>query len=201
MVDPQIASFLWRVTEFGDAVYIVPAVAGATVALWIAGKRDAARALALAFGLCLAVTVVAKVALIFSYRGGPLRSPSGHTAISAFFYGSIALLLWKRDWAPLPRMIGVGACLALVGLIAVSRFEVGGHSRTETAVGLVFGAAAVAFFAARLNWAGRARAVLPAALVGLAVAAAAHVVLATGYFDEETIKAFALWLRQIVFRA
>lgn len=201
MVDAHATAFLWRITAAGDATVVVPVICGAAVALWIAGQREAARALALAFVLCAAATVASKLVLMVFYRGGPLRSPSGHAAISAFFYGSIALLVWRSGISRLARAAFAIACLALIGLIAVSRFEIGGHSRTETAVGLLFGFAAAVFLDRRFNWVGRTRVAVPALAAGVAVAVVAHGVLAQGYFDEERIWAFALWLRGVAFRA
>ncbi len=202
MRDPAVVEALWRITEFGDAAFVIPPVCGAIVALWIAGQRQNARALALAFALCLGGTVVAKILLMVLYRGGPLRSPSGHTAISAFVYGAVALLVWKWRPAGALRYAFAAACAALVVAIAVSRFEIGGHSPTETAFGLAFGAAALAFLEQRFDWSNRARTRPALALAaGSAVVLAAYFVLAPGYFDEELIAAFAHWLRGFAARA
>ena len=93
---PQALEFLYTITHFGEATIVAPLVCGAIVALWTVGERRNARTIAIAFALCLAATVLSKILFMFIYRGGPLRSPSGHTALATFVYGSLAVLAWKR---------------------------------------------------------------------------------------------------------
>jgi len=198
MLGPQFAEYLYAITNFGDANLIAPPVCGAIAALWALGERRNARALALAFALCLAATVLSKILFMFVYRGGPLRSPSGHTAMAAFVYGSLAVLAWKRESLGALRYVIAALCGAIVLAVAVSRFKIGGHSRTETAFGLMYGVAAVAFLARRFAWRplAQSRVALPA-LAGLVATLAAWLVLSSGYFDEDSISEFTHWLRTL----
>ncbi|MCB1540331.1 MAG: phosphatase PAP2 family protein, partial [Rhodoblastus sp.] len=186
----------------GEAGLIAPPVFGAIAALWVVGERRNAGALALAFALCLAATVLSKILFMFVYRGGPLRSPSGHTALAAFVYGSLAVLAYKRERLGALRHVTAALCAAIVLAVAVSRYEIGGHSRTETAFGLIYGIAAVLFLERRFAWRPRARTSMAlSAAAGFVVMLAAYFVLASGYFDEEAISDFADWLRGLAARA
>ena len=202
MLGPPALEFLYAITNFGDANLIAPPVCGAIAALWVVGDRRNARALALAFAVCLAATVLSKILFMFIYRGGPLRSPSGHTALAAFVYGALALLAWKRESLGGLRYVVIALCAAIVLGVAVSRFKIGGHSRTETAFGLAYGVAAVAVLARRFAWRPQARSgVALSAIAGVTVTLAAYVVLSSGYFDEDAISAFTRWLRGLATHA
>lgn len=196
MFGPQALEFLYTITNFGEATLVAPLVCGAIAALWVVGERRNARAVAIAFALCLAATVLSKILFMFAYRGGPLRSPSGHTALATFVYGSLAALAWKRASLGALRYVFAALCGGIVLGVAVSRFVIGGHSRTETAFGLIYGIVAVVFLERRFAWRPHARASLVlSAVAGVAVALAAHFVLDSGYFDEEAISGLAHWLR------
>ncbi len=195
---PQFAEFLYTITNFGEANLIAPPVCGAIAALWFLGERRNARVLAIAFALCLAATVLSKIVFMFVYSGGPLRSPSGHTALAAFVYGSLAVLAWKRESLGALRYVIAALCAAIVLGVAISRFRIGGHSRTETAFGLVYGVASVAFLARRFAWRPMSQSsVAQSAIAGVVVTIAAYLVLASGYFDEEAISEFTHWLRTL----
>ncbi|MFV0279953.1 MAG: phosphatase PAP2 family protein [Rhodoblastus sp.] len=195
-------TYLYTITNFGEATLVIPLVCGAIVALWTLGERANARTLALAFALCLAVTVLTKILFMFVYRGGPLRSPSGHTALAAFVYGSLAVLAWKQRGAGLLRYLIVALCGAIVLGVAVSRFKIGGHSRTETAFGLFYGFAAVAFLTRRFAWQPHSRAnFVMSVAAGLVAVTIVYLVLATGAFDEDAIAGVANWLRGLAARA
>ena len=193
---PQALEFLYTITHFGEATIVAPLVCGAIVALWTMGERRNARTIAIAFALCLAATVLSKILFMFIYRGGPLRSPSGHTALATFVYGSLAVLAWKRASFGALRYLSAALCAGIVLGVAVSRFIIGGHSRTETLFGLAYGVVAVLFLARNFSWSAHARSSIAlAAVAGAAVAIAAHFVLDSGYFDEDAITDFTYWLR------
>jgi membrane-associated phospholipid phosphatase len=196
MTLPDIRALLYEATAFGDVELIAPAVFGLATAFWIAREKRNAMNFAGVFVLCLVAITLAKIALMVFWRGGPLRSPSGHSAISAFFYGSLALMLIASSRAWIARALAVG-CGALILVITVSRFMVGGHSRTEAAVGLALGTACAFVFQrrfTRLKTPGVATAAM-ASLAGVAVTGALWWLLEPGYVDEETIAHFARWLR------
>lgn len=202
MLGQRFVEFLYTITNFGDANLIAPPVCGAIAALWALGERRNARALAVAFALCLAATVLSKILFMFVYRGGPLRSPSGHTALAAFVYGSLAVAAWKRASLGALRYVIAALCVAVVLGVAVSRYEIGGHSRTETAFGLVYGVLAVAFLARRFAWPSLPQtSVALSAVAGVMVTLAAYLVLSSGYFDEEAISDFTDWLKALAPRA
>lgn len=192
----DVHAFLWDVTAFGDVELVAPLVCGVAVALWLAGQRKDAKIFFGMFLVCLAAIVAAKLILMVAWRGGPLRSPSGHSAISAYFYGSVAFLLLASSRALLARAAAV-ASGALALAIAISRFEIGGHSRSETLVGFAIGAAcafALSRRVTRVGWPGFGAAALACA-AGIVVTGALHWLLAPGYVDEETIWGLARWLR------
>jgi membrane-associated phospholipid phosphatase len=201
IISPAVQSFLRQATAFGDAEYLLPLVVGLAVALWASRQRDNARALALALGLVLALTVGAKIALMIFWRGGPLRSPSGHAALAAFVYGSIALLLWSRVGNFFARILALG-CGALAIVVAISRFVVGGHSRTETLVGLVFGALGALWLSRRVKplRIKSAPDAAKGAVAGSIAAAIVYFVITEGEIDEERIRSVADWLRARIAR-
>ena len=196
MALPDLRTFLYEATALGDIGLIAPAVFGVAAAfLFAREKRNAANFVGV-FLLCLVLIALAKIVLMVVWSGGPLRSPSGHSAISAFFYGSLALMLLASSRAWLARALAA-ALGALAVVIMISRFEIGGHSRTEAAVGLAFGAACALLFRRRFTRVknpGVATAAL-ACVAGLAVAGALHWLLAPGYVDEDTISDIARQLR------
>ncbi|MDE2363181.1 MAG: hypothetical protein KGM42_10935 [Hyphomicrobiales bacterium] len=195
----EIQDVLRSITEFGDAALIGPATCGLATALWVAGEKRNARNLIALFALCLAIIVVLKVVLMVVWTGGPLRSPSGHSAMSAFLYGSIALMLVASSDALIARL-AAAAFGALVLVIAVSRFEIGGHSRTEALVGLAVGLGCALLFGRRSTGMKQLRlaTAVSACVAGVAVCVALYWLVAPGYVDEETIWSFAKWLRGVL---
>ena len=129
-------------TALGDAAFLLPAsLALFFVLLWRAPRVAALWAATLV--VFLSLTVAAKLA--FHGCGPRLRSPSGHTAFSALFYGCAALVLMAgldrlTRWA-----IGIGA-VALVAVISVSRLWLDVHSPEEVVAGLLIGGVGVAVF-------------------------------------------------------
>lgn len=67
--------------------------------------------------------------------------PSGHASGAAFFYGLLAAWLvcsW-RSWSA--RMLAMGAAVAMVALVALSRVYVGAHYLSDVLAGIVLGGA------------------------------------------------------------
>jgi membrane-associated phospholipid phosphatase len=196
---PGVEQVPWNVTAFGHVELVAPLVCGVAVAFWLVDQKKNATRFFAGFLLCLAAIVVAKLVLMVAWRGGSLRSPSGHAAISAYLYGSVAAMIVASSRTFLARALAAALAL-LVLAIAISRFAIGGHSRTETLVGLVIGSLCVWVFSRR--FARFRRPALPAlataCIVGVAVAGALHWLLAPGYVDEETIWGIARKLRGLL---
>jgi membrane-associated phospholipid phosphatase len=97
----------------------------------------------------LGVTLVAKLGFhaCGAEVGLPdIRSPSGHTAFGAIFFGCGSLLagFGRPSWQ---RVVLLCGAAALILLIAVSRVVLHAHTPEEVVGGLAIGSAGVAFFA------------------------------------------------------
>jgi membrane-associated phospholipid phosphatase len=149
----------------GDVAVVAPASAAVVVGLlWLGAKRDAT-AFAVAILACMALTFWAKLAFAacgFAPRFG-VESPSGHAALGAAFYGSLAALLaGGRRLGVRLALYGAAACASLA--VAYGRVELGVHSVGEAICGLLIGAVAAALFMA-LRGAPRRLSVTPQMLV------------------------------------
>jgi len=141
------------VTDFGDSAVTVPLALLTLVFLVAAGQRRLALGWALTIGGC-AVSIGA-LKLLFGACGplltsGQIVSPSGHTAMSAAVYGSLALLVGARLSPHWCRAIVFATWVAIIG-IAMSRVVLHDHTQAEIAVGLVVGAGSVMIFRALLG--------------------------------------------------
>ena len=133
----------------GDVAVVAPASAALVVGLfWLGARRDAA-AFAAAILVCMALTLLAKLAFAacgFAPRFD-VESPSGHAALGAAFYGSLAALL--AGGRPLGMRLGLYAAAACAAVaVAYGRVELRAHSVAEVVCGLLIGAAAAALFVA-----------------------------------------------------
>jgi membrane-associated phospholipid phosphatase len=162
------------ITNFGDAAVLVP-LAAATL-LWlsrIVGRRSA---LMWCGAWLVAGGATALLKVYLSACGTPfgtLDSPSGHTSMSTFVYGGLAVIAGTEteSWT---RIAAAATGTALVAAVALSRVMLGAHSPVEVAVGLAIGGAALALFARTyLQQRGAERQIWPllagAALVALAL--------------------------------
>jgi len=106
---------------------------------------------AVAYSKALLVCLIATFAMKFAFAAcgvdESVRSPSGHVAFAATFYGSLAMLLAARRSA-LARGLVAAAVVGFIVLVAASRVALHAHSRAETIVGAAVGLAALAVFAA-----------------------------------------------------
>jgi len=171
---PTIWSF---VTDFGDSAVTVPLALLVLAFLIAAGQQRSALGWLLTIGGC--AVAIAMLKLIFGACGSLLPfasivSPSGHTAMSAAVYGSLALLMGANLPSPSRIALNIGACLAIVG-IAVSRVVLHEHTSAEIVIGLVVGAGAIAISRAIVG--SEKPAALPLGwliLAGIAVVAIMH---------------------------
>lgn len=138
--------FLAALNELGDSIITLPLAALVLIWLGVSGSRRAAMAWLVALILCGGVTAALKiyfiacpVALI------SLDSPSGHTSMTCYVYGGLALITtahaqtWRRD-----IVAALGALFVLA--MAASRVVLHAHSLSEVIFGLVIGGAALALF-------------------------------------------------------
>lgn len=190
------SEFLWFVTQFGGAQIVVPASVGIALGLWRLDERETARAFIAAAAFCFCCIVAAKVLLLTA--GG--FSPSGHTAISTFFYASLAFLAVSAQPSLLAAFMALGLA-TLIALIGVSRFAVAGHTQLEVAAGLLCGLLSFELFRRnsrllRTDGFSIARAA-PAALVA---AFLVNRIMSFGFLEEDDIRGFSEWLRSEIFR-
>jgi membrane-associated phospholipid phosphatase len=147
----HIPGFLGYLTDLGDSALLVPASALLAVYLFYLGSRRTATAWLSALALCVALTALSKVAFAACgslVPGLGVRSPSGHTSMSATFYGCAALMFaGDAERRVQAGLFGAGTALVLV--IAATRVLLQAHSLGEVAVGLSIGVASVGWFAGR----------------------------------------------------
>ena len=146
--DPALPRFWNFVTDFGDTAVTLPLAALMLAFLLVSGWRRAALSLAIALAACGVAIALTKLAL--ESCGQPLlhteiTNPSGHAAVSATVYGSLAVLFAdttpaSRRWIPIA---GAGLLLAA---IALSRIVLDAHSLIEVVLGLAIGLAALGLF-------------------------------------------------------
>jgi membrane-associated phospholipid phosphatase len=146
---------LKRLTDLGDPTLLLLGGLGIFFYLWSDDKRRAlAHGWAMAFGLCVVLTIMSKLA--FYLIGGnqansfALRSPSGHVAIATGFYGCCALMLAAGHGQAERALICVGTAM-LVGMLAASRIMLGLHTVPEIAVGFSIGALSLVIFGIHLS--------------------------------------------------
>lgn len=155
-------------THLGDAALLLPASLGLFgLLLWRSPR--AALLWAALVAACLSATLAAK--LLLHACGPALRSPSGHAAFSALFYGCAAVIV-TDGLGRAARAAAAAAALAVVAAIAVSRVWLDYHSPEEVAAGLGIGGLGVAAFALARPRLGRplpSAPLLAAGLVALAV--------------------------------
>lgn len=142
----MIHPILHALTNLGDSVITLPIAAA--VLIWLAiwsHKRNALLWLGALF-LCGGVTAALKIYFKACPVGGvDLDSPSGHTSMSVYVYGGVALITAAqyRQW---PRQAVMAIGVALILAIALSRAVLEYHSTAEVIVGLVIGTGTLALF-------------------------------------------------------
>jgi membrane-associated phospholipid phosphatase len=147
----DVPGLLGYLTDLGDSVLLMPASALLAVYLFCLGSRRTAAMWLSALALCMALTALSKVAFAACGSLVPalgVSSPSGHTSMSATFYGCAALML-AGDAERRVRAGLLAAGTALVFVIAATRVLLQAHSLAEVAVGLSIGVVSVGWFAGR----------------------------------------------------
>lgn len=133
-------------TDFGDSAVLLPL--SAVVLIWLLATRSVGAAIwwvgvLIAFG---AIIGGLKMLFFACPPAVDVRSPSGHTGFSMLVYGGIAAIIAAQRRSAWSRAGIMLATVALVVGIAISRVTLHMHSRTETLIGFLIGAAAVAVF-------------------------------------------------------
>lgn len=139
-----------RFTSLGDPMMLLLGGLGVFFYLWSDDERRIlACRWAVAFGLCVLLTVISKFVfhLIRWNEGSSLRllSPSGHVAIGTGFYGGCAIILTSLSSRAIRVLVCIGTVL-LLGLLAASRVLLGLHSVPEIIVAFAIGGASLAVF-------------------------------------------------------
>jgi membrane-associated phospholipid phosphatase len=139
----------WRaVTQLGDTAVILPLAALMTGILWLYESRHCAWLLMRSMLACLAVMGTLKMVFISCGQdlGIDIESPSGHTSIATYFYGSLGMM--ARAWyRPALGWAAMLLAAAVILLVAASRVILGFHSVPEVIVGMVVGVGCLGWFA------------------------------------------------------
>jgi membrane-associated phospholipid phosphatase len=131
------------ITDLGDSGLTASLTVILTLYLLHQGQRRAAFAMALSFAATSAFVTLGKIMLYshcasYDVLSSPLRSPSGHTALSLSVYGAAALIV-ASSMTGLWRAVLPAAALILAFLIGVTRVLIGAHSVADVVVGFVIG--------------------------------------------------------------
>ena len=185
MSDYLWRELLWHIAAFGHAAVALPVAA--ILCVWLCAHARWSTSLWCAFAVlsCSAITLFLKLAF-FSGDLGPvagLENPSGHSAVGAVVYGSLAWIV-SREMADWRRRILLLLTSAGVVAIGASLYAMGAHTLPDVLAGLALGGAfAIAF--TRLaggedppKGASRARLLL---VVAIAAASLQGLPLATGF--------------------
>jgi hypothetical protein len=148
-------SIAMAITDLGESTVLLPTAVTAGACLWVGAQKRLAVLSMLALGGCCATMLILKLCFIACGQTVvpelSIHSPSGHSALSALFYGAVALLLnrlipaERRPGALIPAL-GIG----LAAAIGYSRIVISVHSPQEVALGLMVGYSWLALYAWRI---------------------------------------------------
>ncbi len=162
IASPGLDFVMWRLTDIGSSLVIVPLFA-LTIALLIRGRRyGAAVFLAVVCGGSLVLNGTMKVLferprpqLDYARVLPDYSFPSGHTMNALTFYVALALIAWSVFGRRVGLTALVVALLLAIG-VGVSRIYLGFHYLTDVAGGIFAGIAWLlivgAAFRVRPNW-------------------------------------------------
>ena len=143
-----LQSFWYLLTRLGEAQILLPA---ALLAMLVLAQRADTRPLATTWLGLLCLTALLTTASKIAFIGWGIGSAtldftgiSGHTRVAAAVYPLLLGTLTSR-LPPWGQKVAVTAGFALALLVGMSRMEVGAHSISEVAAGLLLGGAASAF--------------------------------------------------------
>jgi membrane-associated phospholipid phosphatase len=142
---------LKRLSGLGDPTLLLLCGLAVFLYLWCDDQRRMlARRWAVAFGLCILLTIVTKFTTLTLMSGSErsaftLRSPSGHVAIGTGFYGCCALMLAAGRRQVAQVLICLAAAL-LIAMLAATRLLLGLHTAAEIAMGFAIGSVCLLLF-------------------------------------------------------
>lgn len=157
------------ITDFGESTVLLSTAIAASGWFWLSRQRELALIWLVSVGGCAVTMLTFKLAFLTCgdlVLGGTVHTPSGHSAMSALFYGAAALTL--RRLMPQAERHGtlvLAAGIAMALMIGLSRIIVHAHTPQEVAAGLSIGFAWLGVFAAALRKAGPSMAPPPPAAV------------------------------------
>lgn len=135
--------YAMALTDFGESTVLISTTLAVAGCFWLVHQRQLAMLWLLAVGGCAATMVVLKLAFLTCgdlVLQGSVHTPSGHSSLSAVFYGAAALTV-GRIAPPMARhraLMVLGTFLFAV-LIGLSRIVVHAHSPQEVVIGLAVG--------------------------------------------------------------
>jgi membrane-associated phospholipid phosphatase len=144
--------FVTELTDLGDSAFLLPA--SVLLAVYLFFYLRSLRAVGIWLStlvLCAGLTLIVKIAFEAcgnSWSFLDMHSPSGHTSLSATFYGCSALMV-TADKERRVRWVLIVASGALIALIAISRVMLEAHTVREVVAGAAVGACCVGWFGLR----------------------------------------------------
>jgi undecaprenyl-diphosphatase len=143
------------VTDLGESTILLSTAVAASAWFWVSRQRHLAFTWLFCIGGCAATMLALKIAFLTCgdlVLNGTIHTPSGHSSMSALFYGAVALTVQRstRGGARHPLLLqALGAGLAIV--IGISRVIISAHTPQEVAFGLTVGFSWLAIFALLLR--------------------------------------------------
>jgi membrane-associated phospholipid phosphatase len=124
------------ITDLADTGVVLPMAFLLIIVLWYLEHGRSAWLFARALLTCLVTMTIVKIFFLSCGHaiGSNIASPSGHTSMAFFFYGSVAVLFWARRPGLWGILIGV-LTLLLVLLIGASRLVLHAHNVQEVIAG------------------------------------------------------------------
>jgi len=167
-------SLAMAITDLGESTVLLSTAIAASCWFWLSRQRQLALIWLFAVGGCAVTMLVFKLAFLSCGHlvlGGTVHTPSGHSAMSALFYGCAALTAQRLSpqAARHPVLLQTIA-IVMAMMIGASRVVVHAHTPQEVVIGLAIGFAWQGIFAWLLRRAGPSVAMPPAAvLIALAL--------------------------------
>lgn len=140
---------LWHIANFGDAGVALPIAA--ILVIWLCVQRRWGTGIWYAFAVlgCSAAILFIKLAFFAGELRLPtlgLQNPSGHSAVGAVVYGSLAWIVSREIPGRRGRVLLLLGC-AGVAAIGASLYLEGAHTLPDVVAGLTLGGSCAAAFA------------------------------------------------------